>query len=84
MDTILSLVIVAGAIAALIAPGIFPGGKKAHKCKHCRSEISMRAKICPYCGRRVEPGIDMLHTAFWFFLFVGLGMVLSFLGIITL
>lgn len=84
MQGFLTFIVVAGAIAALVFPDIFPGGKKTHKCKHCRSEISMKAKRCPFCGREVEPGIDLLHIMFWFFVFIGLGMVLSLLGVISI
>ncbi|MBR2800968.1 MAG: Ltp family lipoprotein [Erysipelotrichaceae bacterium] len=49
---------------------------KTKLCKHCRSEIDKKAKVCPYCGKKQGSGILAKIVGF-FLIFVGLTAILG-------
>ena len=45
-------------------------------CEHCKTEIPYEAKVCPQCGKNLEP----VFKKWWFWLIIGFVIALIVLG----
>lgn len=71
-------------LIAAVCPRVLPGGKKTCKCKYCKSEISINARVCPYCSRNVIPSAQEGKSIVYVLVVMFILIILSLMGVVNL